>query len=321
MKRLPTLILTMILLCSVCVLGQGKINYYATANINFHLRKTPSKEGRKVVQIIEDETVAVLRVDGEWALCQKGNSKGYAYVEWLRRYRPLNAYKHPIPGTTRQTGLAVMKLPAMLATEGVVPSVLLPGDVVAVHNVQGQTADVNIWQGKSILQNSAFEYTPFPKPEDALPGEAIAAFTTFWNKDTGRRLHDNRVFNIHESARRIDNVMIEPAGSFSFNAYCAPYRKSNGYLLAPNISQDGSGYGGGVCQVSTTLLLAVAQLPVCVDKWELHSSYGVPYAPLWLDSAVGNFSDLAFTNQMPYAIRLSAKAQQDCVTVVVYRTD
>jgi len=36
---------------------------------------------------------------------------------------------------------------------------------------------------------------------------------------------------------------------------------------------------------------------------------------------VGNFSDLAFTNQMPYAIRLSAKAQQDCVTVVVYRTD
>ncbi len=321
MKRFLTLILAVMLLCSATAYGKNKINYYATANLEFHLRKTPSKDGQKVVKINDDEEVAVLHVDGEWALCQKGKSKGYAHIDWLRRYRPLSAYEHPIPGATRQSGLAVMKLPAMLAVEGVTPSVLLPGDLVAVHNVKGQTASVNIWRDTSVLQNSSFDFVPFPKPEDAKPGEAIAAFTTFWHKDTGRRLHDNRVFNIQESARRIDGVLVEPEGKFSFNACCGPYRKSNGYLLAPNISEDGSGYGGGVCQLSTTLLLAISQVPVYMDEWELHSSYGVPYAPVSLDSAVGSFSDLIFTNLMPYTIRLHAKAQQDSVTVVIYRAD
>ena len=116
-----------------------------------------------------------LRVDGEWALCQKGNSKGYACVEWLRRYRPLNAYKHPVR-YHQAVGACGDEAAGHAGDGGVVPSVLLPGDVVAVHNVQGQTADVNIWQGKSILQNSAFEYTPFQNLKHALPERSDCRF-------------------------------------------------------------------------------------------------------------------------------------------------
>lgn len=321
MKRFLTLIFAVTLLFSACVLGKGKINYYAKANLEFHLRQTPSKEGRRVVKINDDEEVAVLQVEGEWALCQKGNSKGYAHIEWLRRYRPLNAYTHPIPGTERMSGLAIMKLPAMLGLEGIIPSVILPGETIVLDSTENLSAVISFWRDKVTLQNGAFEYFAFKEPMDALPGEPISGFTTFWHKDTGNKLSENRVFNIQEAAKRINNVLIEPQGNFSFNTYCGPYQKSNGYLIGPIIGREKTGYAGGVCQLSTTLFLAITQLPVRIDEWALHSSYGVAYAPLWRDSTVGSYSDLLFTNLMPYAIRLEAKAQQNSITVIVYRAD
>ena len=94
-------------------------------------------------------------------------------------------------------------------------------------------------------------------------------------------------------------MAVEREETFSFNALCAPYRHSNGYELAPNVSTDGFGYGGGVCQVTTTLYNAALTLPLQIEEWALHSKQGAVYVPQFFDAAVGNYSDFTFVNLLP----------------------
>lgn len=145
----------------------------------------------------------------------------------------------------------------------------------------------------------------------------IYAFTTYYNDHFAKKLNEERNFNIASACERINGTKVDPGASFSFNGLCWPYRKSNGYKKAPNISKEGYGYGGGVCQVSTTLYNCILGLPLQVDKWEVHRSTGVAYAPQHFDSAVGNYSDLAFTNLLPYQIIVEAYAQNGTLTTLI----
>lgn len=91
--------------------------------------------------------------------------------------------------------------------------------------------------------------------------------------------------------------------------------------MAPNISSDGKGYGGGVCQLSTTLYNAALGLPFRIDEWRVHRERGVAYVPQYFDAAVGSYSDLAFTNLLPYAISLEVLTQNGALTVLIRRAD
>ena len=118
--------------------------------------------------------------------------------------------------------------------------------------------------------------------------------------------------------------MIIPAGEkFYFNDYCAPYTKSNGYELGPivnYVSSEKLGYGGGICQVSTTLYNAILQIPIGIIKWQVHSSYGISYAPLDMDAAVGAGNiDLRLQNTLPYDVRMALQATGGVLTVRMYR--
>ena len=51
----------------------------------------------------------------------------------------------------------------------------------------------------------------------------------------------------------------------------------------------------------------------------VHRERGVKYIPQWFDSAVGPYSDLKFTNTLPYPIQLWANPQGGALTVLIYR--
>ena len=116
-------------------------------------------------------------------------------------------------------------------------------------------------------------------------------------------------------------MAVEREETFSFNALCAPYRHSNGYELAPNVSTDGFGYGGGVCQVTTTLYNAALTLPLQIAEWALHSKQGAVYVPQFFDAAVGNYSDFTFVNLLPYGVQIHASAQNGVLTVLFCRAE
>lgn len=159
-------------------------------------------------------------------------------------------------------------------------------------------------------------YHPFADWETAEPGDIIGGFTTFYGDQQGQGKAAAREHNISEGVKHIDGVAVEREETFSFNALCAPYRHSNGYELAPNVSTDGFGYGGGVCQVTTTLYNAALTLPLQIEEWALHSKQGAVYVPQFFDAAVGSYSDFTFVNLLPYGVQIHASAQNGVLTVL-----
>ena len=64
----------------------------------------------------------------------------------------------------------------------------------------------------------------------------------------------NRIVNIRVACQRLTRVL-KPGKSLNFNNHVGPFSKENGYQPAPVLINGTTkpGYGGGTCQVSSTL--------------------------------------------------------------------
>ncbi len=92
------------------------------------------------------------------------------------------------------------------------------------------------------------------QPVAQTPEYAIARFTTpVLAADTGR------VHNITTAVKKINGVVIAPGQTFSFNETVGPRDAAHGWAPAKELYQGEfvMGYGGGICQVSSTLYNAV----------------------------------------------------------------
>ena len=103
------------------------------------------------------------------------------------------------------------------------------------------------------------------------------------------------------------------------------YRASRGYKPA-TVLIDGKaqqGYGGGTCQVSSTLYNVVLQLPgLTVLQRRAHGNNGASYLPIGVDAAVGNSTlNFRFRNEYPFPIRIDASAQDGALTIAIYKAE
>lgn len=123
---------------------------------------------------------------------------------------------------------------------------------------------------------------------------ALASYTTYFDETNSPRSH-----NIALACSKISGTMIEPGGEFSFNGTVGKRTWENGFEEA-NIISGGEfvpGVGGGVCQVSTTLMNAALLSGLTVTESHPHS-LTVGYVPYSRDAMVSDASDLKFKN--PY---------------------
>lgn len=125
--------------------------------------------------------------------------------------------------------------------------------------------------------------------------------------------------NISLAAAKIDGTRIEPGTKFSFNGTVGKRTKENGFKTAKVIFKGEfvEGVGGGVCQVSTTLFNAWVRAGLSVDR-ALNHSLTVSYAPLFMDAAVTEESDLSLYNGSETSIFIGAKTDGKRVTFAVY---
>ena len=143
----------------------------------------------------------------------------------------------------------------------------------------------------------------------------IAEYTTTFDA-----ADHNRVNNIRLAAGCLQGVLLKPGEMFSFNRQVGPRLGSGGYKPAPVIvgGELLPGIGGGVCQVSTTLYNTVLLAGLDVTSRSPHS-LPITYVPLGRDAAVAyDYMDLAFQNNTPYGVLLSAKVHEDRLTVRVF---
>ena len=102
-----------------------------------------------------------------------------------------------------------------------------------------------------------------------------------------------------------------------------PAKPENGYKKADTFDNDGDiiqEYGGGKCQVSSTLYNAVKSLPG-IEIIERHEhSNSVPYVEKGQDAAVAFGSvDFKFKNNNNYSLKILANATEDEVTIRIVK--
>lgn len=150
-------------------------------------------------------------------------------------------------------------------------------------------------------------------PAAEIAGNVIGTYTTSYNAEIPRAT------NVSLAAARINGVIIQPGGTFSFSKTILPRTAANGYVSAPVISGGKfvPGMGGGICQVSSTLYAAMLDADLPATERYPHS-LKVDYIPEGMDATIsGTAKDLKFTNTFEEPIQIVASAADGVLTVTI----
>lgn len=148
-----------------------------------------------------------------------------------------------------------------------------------------------------------------------------SASTSFSTNTSNNR---NRGINIRLAASAINGTTLLPGEEFSFNQVVGPRTPERGYVIA-HVYSEGEvrdGYGGGICQVSTTLYDAALLANLTITERHNHM-FTVSYVPLGMDAAVSyGYADLKFKNTTEYPIRIDARvSDSNVLTFNIVGTD
>lgn len=143
--------------------------------------------------------------------------------------------------------------------------------------------------------------------------------TSFAGSTYGKK---NRVHNIQKAAELIDGVEVKPGQEFDMNETLGDRNQENGWKEAAGI-RDGAyvqEYGGGVCQVSSTLYNAVLMADLTVTERH-HHSWPLGYIDAGRDATISTDGpNFRFLNSSGLPVTLSAQVdlEEKTITVGIY---
>ena len=146
--------------------------------------------------------------------------------------------------------------------------------------------------------------------------DQLAVFST---KVTGS---SNRRANISLAAQKCNGVILRKGDVFSFNDTVGEQTAESGFL--PATATKGTeviqAYGGGICQVSTTVFEAALYAGLEIPERWCHV-YVPSYADPGMDAAVAwGALDLKIKNREDYPVKLEVKEEGENLTVTVWGT-
>ncbi len=153
----------------------------------------------------------------------------------------------------------------------------------------------------------------------SLTETEIATYTT-----TIYDTEESRIHNITLAVGKLDNATVEAGEEFSFNNTIGPMGANQGYQKATGF--DGNGkkikiYGGGMCQISSTLYNAVLIANLEVTERHAHSRR-VYYVPQDKDASVAyGGADFKFKNTSDSKLKIKATTDGHDVTVTLYKVE
>ncbi len=129
-----------------------------------------------------------------------------------------------------------------------------------------------------------------------------------------------RAKNVENGTSKINGTLLLPGESFSVTEAVSPFTAENGYELAPSYEsgQVVDSYGGGICQVSTTLYNAVLKSELEVDARSNHTML-VNYVEPSKDAAIAEgLMDFVFTNDLEYPIFIAGSAYYGTLNFTIF---
>lgn len=132
-----------------------------------------------------------------------------------------------------------------------------------------------------------------------------------------------RMNNLRITCSKLNGTIVKPGETFSFCDTVGKATPEDGYQKADIFDKDGNktkGYGGGNCQISSTLYNAVLSLPNITVLERHNHSDEVYYVPLGKDAAVAHGSiDFKFRNDYDYPIKIYSSSTESTVDIRVVK--
>ena len=186
-----------------------------------------------------------------------------------------------------------------------------PGRMLDVKSIKAQVYDMVARMESGVIHIVPTEVQPAITKADlekqtTLIGSAYTAISTTSTEE--------RDINIERACDLIAGTMIEPGMTFSFNDIVGPRTAKNGFELATvyNYGKETPGYGGGVCQVSSTIYVAAIRANMQILKRTQHG-LKVNYTDFGLDATVnydGKKIDFSFKNNTNGTIYVITKVMR-----------
>lgn len=145
--------------------------------------------------------------------------------------------------------------------------------------------------------------------------QKLYSFTTYFDADNA-----DRSGNIRLAAQKINGTKVESGGVFSFNGTVGARTEASGFKPA-KIIEDGKfvlGYGGGVCQVSTTLYNAALLSGLDIVEYHPHSLQVSYVAPSRDAMVSGSYFDLKFKNNRLTPVYVRVNCGLGSITCTIY---
>jgi len=144
--------------------------------------------------------------------------------------------------------------------------------------------------------------------------DVLATFTTRY--DAG---NSNRSTNLAIACKKINNYVLQPGETFSYNQTVGKRSIENGFREAHIFTSSGveDGLGGGICQISSTLYNTVVLANLDIVERHNHS-YGAGYVDPGRDATVSYGAlDFKFKNPRKYPVKITAYINGGVATVSI----
>ncbi len=134
----------------------------------------------------------------------------------------------------------------------------------------------------------------------------------------------NRVHNVLEGTKHYHGLLIQPGQEFSFNQFLGPVDGEHGFkpelVIKKNVTIPE--FGGGLCQVSTTLFRAAVEAGLQITQRRNHA-YAVRYygTPGFDATIYPPYTDLRFTNNTPGYLLIQTRVEGTHLAFELWGTD
>nr|WP_263326219.1 VanW family protein [Neobacillus sp. Marseille-Q6967] len=200
---------------------------------------------------------------------------------------------------------------------------IIPETVGSTINRQAFTEKFyDYFYGHRMYQLNLPMHTVYPKIDSELLAEIkskrIGRYVTSFNPQNKKR-----TTNIHLAASAINNYVVFPGETFSFNRVVGKRTAAKGYLKAKVIvrGEYAEDIGGGICQVSSTLFNAVDSAGLKIAERFSHSRH-VHYIPPGRDATVSWYGpDFKFKNNYNQPILIRARTLGHLLVIKLYSSE
>ena len=255
-------------------------------------------------------------------VCRKSKCNKIIFLLGIMFFLVLMSLTSSIKAAERQTQIGYVDVKSSLrvrkeaSLESRVLDKLSKGELVTVRGEEGDFLKISF--NKDGKEKTGYVYSQYITIPEKEGYELISAAVI-----TSKKSSKNRKFNMALACEKLNGLTLEPEEQFDWYGKngVGQANKANGFKKAKVIMNKKyvEGYGGGVCQVSTTLYNCIYNLGIKPDEIH-HHSLPSSYVKKGMDATVAYPSkNFKFTNPFDYKIEFEAFSEGEKVVILCYK--